>query len=165
MRKFLTSLISISNLSIVFAISMFFLVHDASAQCGISGYAGIGNNYTPSATGWLTTDPTGSGTYQIFNVAAGNIYSFTFPSSFTGLSTNEWDMTLSSSSAILNYDNINTPIPNSYTGGIACPNTTRPSSAVWDANYSGQLLVNINTWTGSCVGYVPGQIFSYDSIP
>ena len=158
MRKTLSYLTSQFSVSSAIFIFVFFIAQEANAQCGIAGHAGPGGPYTPNNT-WQTTTAPGSGTFQTFNINASYIYSFELTPATTSLG-NDWDMTLSSSSAIINYDNINTPIPNSYSGGIACPSTTRPSSAVWDATYSGTLLVNVNTWTtgNACAGYVPTQL-------
>src|SRR5579863_4581714 len=84
---------------------------NANAQCGISASPGPGGPYIPTSAFQQTT-PTGSGTYQTFSVTAGDIYSFyisdsgsTAPDPTTSIG-NDWDLTLSSSSAIIPYNNI-----------------------------------------------------------
>ena len=128
------------------------------AQCGIATDHFSSGPYTPPSNGTVATLATaGSGTYVTFNITVGNIYSFYFNSATTGTGGNDWDMTLAHGSAIINYDDINTPIENDYFGGIACPTTTRPASAEWYATSGTPLEVSINSYNAGCKEYVAGQ--------
>lgn len=150
------SLSSTNKISYLLAlITAIFLFNNVSyAQCGLSGFSATSNPLTP--TNSFQSVSAGSGSYVDFNVVAGNIYSFYYTTG-TDASTNYiWDMTVSRNSAVINYDNSLTPIPDSWTGGIGCPNTVRPGSAEWYSNYTGTFRVNINSWdaiNSQCVGW------------
>ncbi|MFN8322817.1 MAG: gliding motility-associated C-terminal domain-containing protein [Chitinophagales bacterium] len=133
-----------------------FQIGSLKAQCGPSSFQAAGTPAAPNSS-WQTF-PMGSGTYADFNVNAGNIYSFRYNTSSTV--SNYWDMTLSTSSAVIAYDNSGSPTRNPWSGGI-CPTAPgRPSSTDWYANFSGTFRINTNSWnTGSntCLAHVPGQ--------
>lgn len=149
MRDFLSSL---SRKFIVPVIILLLLPWDQSfGQCGLSSYP-EGGTSTPTGT-WQSVN-VGSGTYADFNVTAGNIYSFRYSGS-TVLGY-DWDMTVSSSSAIIPYNNSLTPLNDSWTGGVVCPNTPRPTSAEWYSTFNGTFRVNTHLWNGTCHNFVGG---------
>lgn len=123
------------------------------AQCGLASF-NQGGTLTPTGTWQNVPGGVGSGTYVDFNVTAGNIYSFRYVGS-TVLGYN-WDMTVSGSSAAIPYNNSLTPINDSWSGGIACPNTSRPGSAEWYSSFAGIFRVNTHLWNGNCNGFVGG---------
>ncbi|HWB64526.1 MAG TPA: SprB repeat-containing protein, partial [Chitinophagales bacterium] len=136
------------------AILLFSLNNMLNAQCGLSSYQ-QGSTLTPTTS--FQTVNAGGGTYVDFNVTQGKIYSFYYGS---GTASNGyiWDMTLSSSSTTLAYNNSTTPLRDSWTGGSSCANQTRPGSAEWYATYTGTVRVNVHSYSGStCYSYVSGQ--------
>lgn len=126
------------------------------AQCGLNGF-NAGGTSTPSTT-WQSITTVGSGTYADFNVTSGNIYSFRYT---TGTATGtgyQWDMTFSTTSTAIPYNNSLTPVRDPWTGGELCPNTSRPGSLDWYSTTSGTVRINTNSWDGSnCYGWVAGQ--------
>ncbi len=130
-----------------------FFTTEIFAQCGLASF-NQGGTLTPTGTWQNVPGGVGSGTYVDFNVSAGNIYSFRYVGS-TVLGYN-LDMTVSSSSAAIPYNNSLTPINDSWSGGIACPNTPRPGSAEWYSTFSGTVRVNTHLWNGACNSWVPG---------
>lgn len=153
MVKTLFSLSLKLRFAVVFFFTTVFFVTNTHAQCGLASF-NQGGILTPSGTWQNVPGGVGSGTYVDFNVAAGNIYSFRYVGS-TVLGYN-LDMTLSSTSAAIVYNNSLTPIRDSWSGGIACPNTPRPGSAEWYSTFSGTVRVNTHLWNGICNGWVPG---------
>lgn len=152
MRKRLFSKLS---LSFVFALALIAVFSNtALAQCGISA-SNEGGTLVPGGT-WNNVS-VGSGTYVNFNTTPGRIYSFRY-STNSAILPYVWDMTLSTSSGVLNYNNSLTPVQDPWTGG-QCPTTARPESAEWwSGTFNGVLAVNTNSFDGSvCTGYVPGQ--------
>lgn len=133
-----------------------FLAPDvAHAQCGLSSFAGPGSPYTPTTT-FQNTQGTGSGTYDDFNVTSGNIYSFYCTPTRDPNTNNYFDLTVSSTSSVIVYNNSVTPIENSWTGGT-CLSTPPVSSTDWYANYTGTVRINVNSWNGTCHAWVAGQ--------
>lgn len=129
------------------------------AQCGLGGF-NQGGNLTPNNSWQTVPGGVGSDTYVDFNVTAGNIYSFRY----TGAAPSGYglDMTLSSSSAIIPYNNSLSPINDSWTGGVVCPATpNHATSAEWFATFSGTLRVNTHLWNGAgCQEFVAGATSS-----
>jgi hypothetical protein len=126
------------------------------AQCGLSPFL-QGATLTPT-TAW-TNVSVGSGTYTNFSVTNGNFYSFryTTPNSNLG-ATYLWDMTLSTSSTAIAYNNSLTPLNDSWTNGAGCPATTSPTSAEWFSTFTGTLRVNTKTdVSGTCTNWISGQ--------
>ncbi len=121
------------------------------AQCGSSPFL-EGGSITPNAA-WNSVN-IGSGTYVNVNVVAGNIYSFRYTGST--VAGYDWDMTLSTSSSVLSYDNSLTPLRNSWTGGLNCPITNTPLSAEWFSTFTGVIRVNTHLWNGTCHNWTPG---------
>ncbi|HWB62616.1 MAG TPA: SprB repeat-containing protein, partial [Chitinophagales bacterium] len=155
MEKALFLLKSRTFFSLVLIAFLIFPASRVSAQCGLSTYS-AGSTLTPTTS--FQTKTLGSGEYQDFNVTAGNIYSFYYGSGTASCTGYTWDMTLSSTSAAIPYDVSNTPINDSWTGGIACANTSRPGSAEWYATYTGTVRVNVKTYGAStCHDYVSCQ--------
>ena len=126
-----------------------------NAQCGLSAFNALGSNLTPTTT-FQAAPGAGSGTYIDFNVTAGNIYSFYYSSVTDPNNNYDWDMTVSSTSNPIPYNNSTTPLPNSWTGGIGCPATPRPSSAEWYSDFSGTVRINVKEWNGTCNDFVAG---------
>ncbi|HLP19235.1 MAG TPA: gliding motility-associated C-terminal domain-containing protein [Chitinophagales bacterium] len=151
MRK---SLFSIFTVAFVFTVVLSSLLPNvANAQCGVSAFQEGG---TLSPTGTWTNVSVGSGTYVNVNTLPGRIYSFEYVTNSAVLPY-VWDMTLSTSSGVLNYNNSLTPIQDPWTGG-QCPIAVRPESAEWwSGSFNGILAINTNSWNGACAGYVPGQ--------
>src|SRR5690349_2143635 len=108
MRKTLCSLARTFRLFVIFAAVAGW--YNADAQCGTSGFL-EGGTLTPTSA-W-TNVSVGSNTYVNFNTVAGNIYSFRY--SNTGVGIYNWDMTLSSTSAVIPYNNSLTPVRDSWT--------------------------------------------------
>lgn len=152
MRKRLFSKLSLKLLFAVAFASLFTLT--ANAQCGVNAF-NEGGTLVPGAA-W-TPVSVGSGTYVNFNTTPGKIYSFRY-STNSAILPYVWDMTLSTSSGVLNYNNSITPIQDPWTGGN-CPVEIRPESAEWwSGTFNGVLAVNTSSFDGSvCVGNVPGQ--------
>ena len=103
-------------------------------------------------------------------MVSGNIYSFQLTSVTAPTTGNDWDLTLSSTSAIINYNNSLTPIPNSWNHGIGCPQTSRPASIEWYANYTGTVRVNVKSWeaVNGCHDFIAGQgsaVLEYKTCP
>ena len=140
MRK---SLFSNFAVSIVFTVIFSALFSgNANAQCGISLFPEGG---TLSPNGTWTNVSVGSGTYINFNTLPGRIYSFEYVTNSAVLPY-VWDMTLSTSSGVLNYNNSLTPIQDPWTGG-QCPVEVRPESAEWwSGSFNGILAINTNSW-------------------
>src|SRR4051812_44879857 len=112
MRKFSTH----SKVRFLLFIAVLFLSGEgAYSQCGISAF-NQGITLTPTAT-W-TNVSVGSGTYQNFNAAPNRIYSFEYVNA--AVLPYVWDMTVSTSSGVLPYNNSLTPIKDPWTGGT-CP--------------------------------------------
>ncbi len=126
------------------------------AQCGISAN-NEGGTLTPTAS-WTNVN-VGSGTYVNFNALPGRIYSFNYVTNSAVLPY-VWDMTLSTSSGALTYNNSFTPVKDPWTGGD-CPAIPRPESAEWwSGTFNGIVAVNTNSWnTGNstCNAWIPGQ--------
>jgi len=122
------------------------------AQCGVSPF--LSGTATPNAT-WNNVS-VGSGTYENFNALPNRIYSFRYANSSAVLPY-VWDMTLSTSSGVLNYNNSLTPIQDPWTGG-ACPTSPRPNSAEWwSGSFNGLVAVNTHAYNAGCNNWVPGQ--------
>ncbi|MCS6819543.1 MAG: hypothetical protein RMJ53_09495, partial [Chitinophagales bacterium] len=139
------------------------------SQCGVGG-PNEGGILTPTGT-WQSVS-VGSGTYVDVPVTINNFYSFRYTNPNLLYNTNNRiDMTLSSSSGILNYNDNFTPLLNPWTGGICPPNTNnRPTSTDWFATYSGILSVYTKTFSTSntCEDWVSGQnsaILQYKTCP
>ncbi len=158
MRKFLSPVVILLRPILTVFVVFLLVSNQLNAQCGLSSFVGPGSPYTPNA-GFQNTTALGSGTYDDFNVVSGNIYSFDLTSTTAPVTGNLWDLTLSSTSAIINYNNSLTPIPNSWNLGIGCPQTSRPASIEWFANYTGTVRVNVKSWdaVNGCHDYVAGQ--------
>lgn len=139
-----------ATLALTFA--LFSANNSVFAQCGPSPF-NEGGTVNPAINTWNTVN-VGSGTFLNVNVNSGNIYSFRYGSS--ALLGYEWDMTLSTTSASILYNNSLTPTKNPYTGGL-CNINARPNSTDWYADFSGVLRVNTKSWNGACNNYVPGQ--------
>ncbi len=125
------------------------------AQCGLSAFA-TGTPPAPTST-WQNFS-VGSGTYTDFSVTNGNIYSFRYAAGST--SSNYFDMTVSTASSIIPYNNSLSPVLNPWTGGTCPPSPGRPSSTDWYASFTGTFRVNTNTWdniNSVCLAHVPGQ--------
>ena len=128
----------------------------AKAQCGLNAFSS-GAAVTPS-TAWQSLTNVGSGTYVDFNITSGNIYSFRYTSGTASGSGYAWDMTLSTTSTAISYNNSLTPVRDPWTGGEFCPRTSRPGSLDWYSTAGGTVRVNTNTWDGTnCQGWVSGQ--------
>lgn len=139
----------IFSLTLLFAFAAFYR---ADAQCGPAAF-NEGGTVTPVPNVWNNVS-VGSGTFVNVNVNNGNIYSFRYGSS--ALLGYEWDMTLSTTSAVIGYNNSLTPTQKPYTNGL-CNTSARPTSTDWYSNFTGVLRVNTNSWNGACNAYVPGQ--------
>ncbi len=135
---------------------LFFFAQKGNSQCGIASF-NAGATATPIAT-W-TNVSVGSGTYKNFNAVPGRIYSFEYVITSAVLPY-VWDMTLSTASGVLPYNNSLTPIRDPWTGG-SCPAIVRPQSTEWwSGTFNGVVAVNTHAWnTGNntCNGWVPGQ--------
>ena len=138
-------------------VTLFFFGKRVDAQCGLSAFPGPGNPYTPTST-FQPTDPMGSNTYAEFNVLQDKIYSFYFTSTTAPVTNNDWDMTVSSTSTPIGYNNSTSPLPNSWWGGLgACASTTQPASAEWYSTYSGAMRINVKSYSGVCDGFVANE--------
>ena len=165
MAKALQSLRIVTFISILSLLSFKNLL----AQCGVGG-PNEGGTLAPSGT-WQTIS-VGSGTYVNVPVSINNFYSFRYANTNLQYNNgNSIDMTLSSTSGILNYNDNLTPLLNPWTGGICPTNPTgRPSSTDWLATYSGTLSVYTKTFTtgNTCANWVSGQnsaILQYKTCP
>ena len=154
MRKFLFCTTSAFRFVFLFTAAIFLLNNSATAQCGLSSFAEPAGTLTPT-NAWQSTS-VGSATYADFNVAVGNIYSFRYTSGTSSLG-NLWDMTFSSTSAVIPYNNSLTPVRDSWTGGEGCANTTQPASLDWYSTSGGTVRINTNSYNGGCLGWVNGQ--------
>ncbi len=145
-----------------------FLSLKSSAQCGLSSQPEGGGPLNPTSS-WSANLSVGSGTYVDFNVVAGNFYSFRYTNINQQYSNgNNIDMTLSSTSGILTYNDNLTPLSNPWTGGVCPPLNSRPSSTEWLATYTGTVRVNTKTFNGSCLDWVAGQnsaLLQYKTCP
>src|SRR4051812_27672299 len=124
MRKSLFS--NYTTRFLLITVVLFSLSKIGSAQCGVSAF-NSGATLTPGAA-WTNVNA-GSGTYQNFNAQPNRIYSFDYVVNSAVLPY-VWDMTLSTSSGVLPYNNSLTPIEDPWTGG-SCPPIARPESAEW----------------------------------
>ena len=158
MMKFLSPANTFIKYFVTLAVAVVFTYGQVAAQCGLSSFSGPGSPYTPS-TSFQLTQPLGSGTYDDFNVTNGNIYSFYFTSTTAPTTGKDWDMTVSSTSATITYNNSISPLPNSWTNGANCPATPRPTSTDWFATYSGTLRINVKSWDNvtGCHDWVQNQ--------
>ena len=160
MRKSLSPVVVLLRCLLAAVLGIFLVSNQLYAQCGLSSFPGPGTPYTPTSS-FQNTQPLGGGTYDEFNVVAGNIYSFDFTGLTAPVTGNYWDMTISTSSAIIQYNNSISPIQNSWTNGIGCPLTPAPytSSTEWYANYTGTVRVNVSTWDAinGCQLWVSGE--------
>lgn len=165
MRKFFFCTTPTFRLLFLFSVSLFFVKNSAKAQCGLSSFAEPAGTLLPT-TSWQSTN-VGSATYADFNVSYGNIYSFRYTSGSSNLG-NLWDMTFSSTSAVIPYNNSLTPVRDSWTGGQGCANTTQPGSLEWYSTFGGTVRINTNSFSGGCLGWVNGQssaILEYKTCP
>jgi len=165
MRKSLSSYEVILQCLICLLACVFLSSENLNAQCGLASYPIIPGAALNPANGFQNAPATGSGTYQEFNVVSGNIYSFYCTPTQDPTTHNYFDLTVSSTSAIIPYNNSTTPIANSWTGG-ACVATPPVSSTEWYANYTGTVRINVNSWnsTNGCQAWVASQgsaILSY----
>ncbi len=150
MRKRLFSTYTIRFL--FFAAVLFSAVNGVNAQCGNSAFNEGG---TLSATANWNSLNIGSGTYTNFLVSPNRIYSFKYDNAPNNGSY-QWDMTLSTSSGVIPYNNAITPLLDPYTGG-QCPPLSRPhSSDWWSGALNGVLAVNTHAYNGSCQNWVSG---------
>jgi gliding motility-associated-like protein len=145
-----------------------FLSVKTSAQCGTSSFPEGGGPLTPTST-WSAPLSVGSGTYVDFNVVAGNFYSFRYTNPNQQYSNgNNMDMTLSSTSGVLTYNDNLTPLSNPWTGGVCPAVNPRPSSTEWLATYTGTVRINTKTFTTTCEDWVAGQnsaLLQYKTCP
>lgn len=165
MRKFLFCTTAAFKFTFVFCATIFLLNNSAQAQCGLNSFAEPAGTLTPTTT-WQSTT-VGSATYADFNIVYGNIYSFRYTSGTSNLG-NLWDMTFSSTSAVIPYNNSLTPVRDPWTGGEACAITSRPTSLDWYATTGGTVRINTNSFSGGCLGWVNGQtsaILEYKTCP
>lgn len=151
MRKRLFSTFAIRFLLLVAV--LFSYEKGTYAQCGTSSF-NEGGTLTPSGA-WSPVS-VGSGTFTNFLAQPGRIYSFQYTNTPNNGSF-QWDMTLSTSSGILPYNNSVTPLLDPYTGGNCPPTTVRPQSTDWwSGSLNGILAVNTHTWNGACNDWVAG---------
>ncbi len=155
MRKSLPSYDFVLQCLLGFLCCVFLTPNVLDAQCGLSSFPGPGSPYTPTTT-FQNTQGTGSGTYDDFNVTSGNIYSFYCTPTRDPSTLNYFDLTVSSTSSVIVYNNSVTPIENSWTGGT-CQSAPPVSSTDWYANYTGTVRINVNSWNGTCHAWVAGQ--------
>ncbi len=154
MRKFLFCTTPSFRSVFLFTAVFFLLNNSATAQCGLNAFAEPAGALNPTNS-WQSAS-VGSATYADFNVITGNIYSFRYTSGLSNLN-NLWDMTFSSTSAVIPYNNSLTPVRDSWTGGEGCANTTLPGSLEWYATTVGTVRINTNSYNGGCLGWVNGQ--------
>ncbi len=137
-----------------------FVISQSHAQCGLSSFP-EGGTVTPALTWNATPTAVGSGTYMDFNVVQGNFYSFRYTNpNLQYNNSNRLDMTLSTTSAVLPYNDALTALLNPWTGGTCPPATNgRPTSTEWFATFTGTVRINTKTFTvGSlCADWVSGQ--------
>lgn len=157
MRKVLSSYVFIIQCLFGLWAGVFLAPVNLNAQCGLSSFPGPGSPYTPNTAGFQNTSPLGSGTYDDFNVTSGNIYSFYCTPDIDPTTGNHFDLTVSSTSAIIPYNNSLTPIANSWTGGI-CLSTPPVPSTDWYSNYTGTVRINVNSYSSpNCHAWVLNQ--------
>src|SRR5476649_438826 len=102
MGNFLSSVNKIKFLLLFFA--AFLAFSNADAQCGLSAFNALGGNLSPTTT-FQNAGAAGSGTYVDFNCSAGNIYSFKYNNLIDPNNNYDWDMTVSSTSSVIPYNN------------------------------------------------------------
>src|SRR5438093_203512 len=109
MGNFLSSISNKVKCLLLIAAAVFVFSGNIQAQCGLSAFPAFGGPLTPS-NAFQATPGLGSGTYAEFNVTPGNIYSFYYTQLLDPNNGDDWDMTLSNSSAVINYNSTFTPI-------------------------------------------------------
>lgn len=140
---------------VIFIAAVFAFQFNVSAQCGLSSFPE--GSPAPPTSAWQSVN-VGSGTYVDFATTVGNIYSFRYAAGST--SSNYFDMTVSSASSLIPYNNSLSPVLNPWTGGTCPPAPGRPSSTEYYASFTGTFRINTNTWnniSSTCLGHVPGQ--------
>lgn len=150
MRKRLFSTSAIRLL--LFAAVLFSINKAGYAQCGASSF-NEGGTITPTGT-WNSVN-VGSGTFTNFTVVPNRIYSFQYANT-PSIGGYEWDMTLSSSSGLLTYNNSVTPLLDPYTGGQCAPIGRPESTDWWSGGATGIITVNTHSWNGACNNFVSG---------
>lgn len=160
--------IQVNKTVLALVIATFFLWNNTFAQCG-TGIANEGGTLSPTSS-WQSVS-VGSGTFVNLPVSINNFYSFRYTNSNLQYDTGNFiDMTLSSSSGIISYNDNYTPTMNPWTGGICPPSGNyRPTSSDWFADFTGTLTVSTKTFIGNtCYNYVAGQssaILQYKTCP
>ncbi|MFN8285646.1 MAG: gliding motility-associated C-terminal domain-containing protein [Chitinophagales bacterium] len=140
-------------MAITFAVLLLATPNKSAAQCGLSSFQEPGGPPLNPTASWQTIN-VGSGTYADFNVTSGNLYSFRYNGS--SALTYKWDMTFSSTSATIAYNNSVTPLKDPWTGGICPPTGNPPQSTDWFSTFNGTVRVNTKANDGTCHDWVGG---------